>query len=443
MKKTQQPDDNDKYYQYTGKTEQEIETAQDVLVDSSIKNGLGMMYKFCLEECHSVPSPTIRISEEKNKDENKTYHVTEIILKNDNNNVCNNAEETFAAIKKMFPDNEFQRVAAFNQIAKCNKFDLSLKSSGHKEFDSIKEKIDARRTLKDILRVTVISRRQDLLDKFADNIQGNDLEQEDWQMTKNAVMKRTTTFEQDGLNAEVQFVPREQAHAMRISHVLYEIKRGYDCYEKIQFKNSPIAVEKKEQIIEKYNTIANLFNDILAEKILEHDYYQTFNKLLANDDMSKFTLDEEGESLLHKKVKKDGHPEYSPIIKNQGELSEYRKNLRKIYLKVFQNVNDDGKLPILEKNVDDETFQKSVQKISDISRATHACYMQGGMFSMRKHWLKKGAMTLNKQEKNTIPQIIIDAVAEGVPEKGTSIDVKELEKELETELRAKDQNGKV
>jgi len=423
-------------------SKEKLKSAQDKLVNRSLELALVGLYEHSESALCDVDTDIKIKTEEQDAQGQTVKKYTVVKLLNEQGEACQNASELLRAIIIQFPDDnpnyEFDRIGAFNYIASHNKYDLSIKSAKHKSIASIEEKIDRGKSIYeigDLARITMISRHPNILNAFAYQAFGSDLVQdqkcENWEVNKTGVLKRVTNFQIEGIGSEVQFVPREQSQVMRISHKMYEAVRYFDVYErsKKQEETQPNEVDTKKivdaknELIEKYNEVAKLINILVSSKKLHPKYHEEVSRILASPDMDELTYDPESEGGLDITVTKSFHdPKYTPIIKEQGDLLTYRKYLLAMQNKVDQDPEEPiFPLPILSGQSSDEEIKAAVtQKLNVVVQLTHASGMREATATMRRQWLD-GAKNLNDRVPGIIPRVIIESIAQGVPERGTAI----------------------
>ncbi|MEI6730834.1 MAG: hypothetical protein WCL30_06195, partial [Pseudomonadota bacterium] len=313
-------------------SEARLKFAQDKLVNRTLELALDGLYANSRSALCDVDTDIKIKAEEQDAQGQTVKKYTVVKLLNEQSEPCKNAEELLQAIIKMFPDSnpnyEFDRIGAYNYIASQNRYDLSIKSAGHKSLSSIEEKIGRGRNVFDIgdmARLTMISQHPNILNAFAYKAFGSDsLEEqncENWEVNKTGVLKRVTKFNIDAIGSEVQFVPREQSQVMRISHKMYGAVRYFDVYERLKMgtekeeDSNPQDIDKaKAELIEKYNEMAKLINILISDQTLPAKYHQDVNKILASKDMDSFTYDSQGEEGGEDITLSKSHndPQYTP-----------------------------------------------------------------------------------------------------------------------------------
>lgn len=416
-------------YRHIGKTPEQVECAQQMLVNTTIHFALEKLYAHVREDDKTELCTKLHV------------YGRDLDLVNRENHPCQTADEAMEAILREFPD-EFDRVRAYNQLAKANHFDFSIKSSGCKQADSFEGK-QTRRQLRpeeisDVVRLTVVSTKLERLDSYLEELRGvfrghhpsipmetppKSDKIKPWQMNNTAVLKHVLNTKVDNISAEIQAVPRHQARlATRISHTFYEIVRGWsgycvrrDAYLAQKEELSPIRQAKEEQaiaqerhaLIDRYNGIVAIMNDMVLRDELPPNYLAKVNKRFASNDMNSMTFDEDYEGGEHIDATTTGNPHYSDIFKTMKDVDHYREYLRLQCKELFFTKQDqplgNGKrgdvyygtvvqpLPLSHASHDeaDDAISKKLYDMQYCAQMTHACYMRQAPKEMRALWVNK------------------------------------------------------
>jgi hypothetical protein len=356
------------------------------------------------------------------------------------------------------PDDRL-RVRAFNQLVKPNgpetfSFDLSLKSAGAKSEDRIKQQLQRSgcqdwRSVSDLSRMMAVSGDIGLLDQLrnevqkrlqdkfpkqsADYIQKVEAENKDKKMGKThgiedwycrpsgllqSVLKTRiwppgdTT--ENGFGAEVQFLPRQQAHmATRITHVYYEASQLLDG------KGEP--KENRQEFAQRYNAIARWLNALTAHvgKPFTEAEVVAANALLLTKDENAKTFDEGFDGSADQTV-------YSKIFKNTDELAHYAKQVvaysAREGVKLFPA---GGALPLLEEQAGKTEIATARQALLRLTQITHACYMAEAPQAMKELYVRQSHQVnvpalADRLPPPIPPALFADLAPNVTPEKGSS-----------------------
>lgn len=361
------------------------QVAQEKLVDQSLRIAIDMLYEKLGDKVNPI---------------------------RDGVSLGKDKEEVLATLRAL--PTEFARFGAFNGLAKRNKYDLSLKSSGKKELDSAERKMAVRGKVKDLVRITVISGDVDVLDEFVQRqqkaIEAEEkvkVEPEPWHVRPNAQLEKVTQSTINGFGAEVQYLPREQAQvANRISHRYYKVLRKYDTIKKLEHDDPEYA-----GWISSYNRLADFINILTSQKLskISKPLLIDANDALLTSDRSSVTFDESGPE-----GGETSPSAFSAIFETRTDLRDYRNYLRSMGI--------DGAMPKLvaaESTAEEVAFAK--KQLDNVNQITHAVYMREANPAMRDLWTREALRTnsLAKDESLKVDNKLISLIALDAVEKYT------------------------
>jgi hypothetical protein len=357
-------------------------------------------------------------------------------------------------------EDEYSRLRTFNQFAKENGYNLTLKSKGAKTPESIGRKINhpdkAGKPISDEVRITVVSSDIVILDRFAEQLQAaltaesqkqesqpDNLRQrtftpavEEWSMQGSALLNKVIKNSVDRFGAEVQFMPREQARmAARITHHFYKISRTHDDVTK-SFADLPTEKDKftefmgnlgrqaafdneslkklidirrklkaKIEMMEDYNRIAAFLNKLSSHEVMGQKDRDEANDMLKNMDTSSFTLDEASEGG---EQGNRGQKEYSPIFKTMKDIMSYRTYMQ-------EKGREIGLFPLphIDQTTSPAKVEAAMYKLRVCSQLTHACYINDAKTPVRNLWVKearKANANLRNDPAKQIPECAIECI---------------------------------
>lgn len=303
-------------------------------------------------------------------------------------------------------DNEFDRVKTFDKLAKANDFPLRLKTAGAKSKESTKRKQCTSayangRPLPDQVRITAMSSDLSLLNRLADILQKTissqlaqpntqlSTEIEDWEMNTTGMLRKVLKNNVDGLGAEVQILPYEQAKMpARITHHFFSITRVYDqltkAHPNIELNApffTPMPLKDVAPLIENYNEVAQFMNQCASNEPMSNEDRLAINDVLKSLDASPQTLDESSEVDGEKSGKTKN---YSPIFKTMADIKSYRSYMRKHgeAMNLFP-------LPELSTDSTHAEVATAMMKLTRCSQLTHSCYIHKAPEAMRNLWVQK------------------------------------------------------
>ena len=343
-------------------------------------------------------------------------------------------KETFDNLTTMIIDDR-KRVRAYNQLVKpigvTSHFDLSLKSSGAKTEESIKAKMIRRQTedmaqISDVVRLSAVSGDITILDSFANRVKAalekvhhescgkQTSELESWEVRANGLMHKVLKSEVDHVAAELQFLPRQQAHmATRITHKYFEAIRLLD-------EENP-SVQSKKKFIDGYNKLATWMNDVFKKAPLTDYDVVRANHLLLTNDANAVTFDsvtEGGESPANDRPSDSQQVfGYERIFKDVRDLRDY--------VTAVQHCVHEGCAPLtmpmkklnpsLAESNDKDVFSSASNNLLRLTQITHAYYMREAPEPMRNQFVKLAQKINHKSRKQPmIPEIIIAQVPHGL-----------------------------
>lgn len=381
------------------------EIAQQTLVNTAIKHAVHALFAQKAQELWKVDTAV----------EGRTF---------------GNNEERVVQLLCNIPG-EFKRVRTFNQIAKKNGFNLSIKSAGCKTPRSIQRKQSipgmSRAPLTDEVRISFVSSNVELLNQLAitmrdalqpatepDNIPTNI---EPWFMRASALLSQIVKTSVDDFGAEIQFLPREQARmATRITHHFLKILRAYDDVTKSfegtdpkshiaslaaaaakgdqnaakEISTATRKINQANKMLGDYNKLASFLNHLASNETLGTQDVGRFNTMLRSLDESSQTLDEVSEGgepngHAHDDKKKKN---FSPIFKTTKDFISYRMFMTEegTKIKLFP-------LPTLNSESAPGEVEAAMNKLRTCSQLTHACYMKDAEEPFRKLWIEKATAT--------------------------------------------------
>jgi hypothetical protein len=384
--------------------EQKIEKAQASLVNTTIALALDMI----AEQCKRNGKPLINTFVPYQNADGKPLP----------------PEEVKAKLYKVLTEteNEYLRLRQLNLVARRNHTDISLKSSGAKTEDSVRDKILRRHMsfddVTDFARITVVSGNLEFLDDYANRIQQRIHDEqkpapqkeamEPWKMRDRGLLHKVLKTQVADINSEVQFVPRQQARiSTRVTHKFSIVDRDMDVLEELQKSDSAEAAKKQQSLLKDYNALVDVIGRIIKKPTLDEKDLKAINKELASKDYSKYAFDEASEGAA--KAGRDHKRKiYSPIFKTLEDLQTYANYLRKVTPDLgVNNLN-----PITENAgvVTDEQLQLMRSNMLSLAQATHFCYMVDAPPPMRNLFIEK-AFELNQTKgREFIPKVLIDTV---------------------------------
>ena len=384
--------------------EQKIEKAQASLVNTTIALALDMIVEQCERNHAPLKNTFVRY---------QNADGTPLPL-----------AEVKAQLYKVLTEteNEYLRLRRLNLVARENQTDISLKSSGAKTEESVREKMQRRRLsfdeVTDFARITVVSGNLEFLDNYADRIkqrihdeQNPALQKESmepWEMRERGLLHKVLKTQVADVNSEVQFVPRQQARiSTRVTHKFSRVDRDMDLLEELQKSDPAEAAKKKQSLVSDYNMLVGVIARILEKPTLDKDDLNQINKALASNDYSKYAFDEESEGASNSGL---DHKQklYSPMFKNLSDLQTYADYLRKVTPDLgVTNLN-----PIQQDAsvVTHEQLQLVRNNMRSLAQATHFCFMREAPEPMRNMFIEK-AYALNQiKGREFIPKVLIDTV---------------------------------
>ena len=384
--------------------EQKIEKAQASLVNTTIALALDMI----VEQCERNHAPLKNTFVRYLKADGTPLPLEEV------------KAELYKALTKT--ENEYLRLRQLNLVARENKTDISLKSSGAKTEESVREKMQRRHLrfdeVTDFARITVVSGNLEFLDDYANRIKQRIHDEqkpapqkeamEPWEMRERGLLHKVLKTQVEGINSEVQFVPRQQARiSTRVTHKFSRVDRDMDLLEELQKTDPAEAAKKKESLVADYNMLVGVIAHILEKPVLDKDDLNQINKALASNDYSKFAFDEESEGattsgLDHKQKI------YSPMFKTVQDLQTYADYLREVTPKLgvtnLKPIQQDAAA------VSQEQLQLVRNNMRSLAQATHFCFMREAPEPMRNLFIEK-AYALNQiKGREFIPKVLIDTV---------------------------------
>jgi hypothetical protein len=384
--------------------EKKIEQAQQSLVNTTIALALDMI----VEQCERNGKPLIN---------------TFVPYKNADGTPLQ-PKEVKAELYKVLTEteNEYLRLRRLNLVARENQTDISLKSSGAKTEESVRDKILRRHMsfddVTDYARITVVSGNLEFLDKYADDIkrrihdeqnpapQKEDMEP--WKMRDRGLLHKVLKTQVADINSEVQFVPRQQARiSTRVTHKFSIVDRDMDVLEELQKSDPAEAPKKQQSLLKDYNALVGVIGRILEKPTLDDDDLKAINKALASKDYSKYAFDEASEGAA--KAGRDYKRKiYSPMFKNLSDLQTYADYLRK----VTPDLGVTNLKPIAEKAgvVSPEQLQLMRHNMLSLAQATHFCYMVDAPEPMRNLFIEKAYALNQTKGREFIPKVLIDTV---------------------------------
>ena len=319
--------------------------------------------------------------------------------------------------------NDRERVRVYNQLVKptvinfTSNFDLSLKSNGEKSIRRTKEKADQLGGIdkvSDIVRLTAVSGDVHILDDFAARIKvklegaqkahspsgevTSDLE--GWFARKNLLLSNVLKSQVDGFNAEIQFLPRQQARlSTRVTHKYYEVIRLLD-------KPTP---RKRAEFIENYNKIAEWINDITAKKKFTGEDVARADSVLLNDDYSQLTFDTDTEGSFLGQSEMDGaaksNVRYSSIFKNPQDLADYAGFMRQL-----GEAKAIGFLPLATLDDSAVDLKQAQHALFQLSQATHGAYIKQAPEPMKDLFASEVAKLVQKHGPDAVPGQMMDFI---------------------------------
>jgi hypothetical protein len=344
-------------------------------------------------------------------------------------------EETLNNLINLVEDDR-KRVREYNKLVKpigitaC--FDLSLKSSGAKTPESIARKLETKERssasrITDVVRMSAVSEDISILDKFSSRMEKKLLDGESkkprkpvtilegWRLGANGMMNNVIKSSVDGITAEIQLLPRQQARmGTRITHKYFDAFRILDSH--------PLTSERKEDFIQKYNKIARWVNKVSKDVPLNDFYVLSANRLLLTNDMSSVTFDavseggeaaSNGTSMQHANNALKIHG-YERIFKNVDELSYYVAGLRK-YIASEDCAPLQIPMPIITKtSIDADDMMPLYEartRLLRLTQITHAFYMEAAPKETREIYANM-AHALNAKTPDTGAKVIPESIIE-------------------------------
>lgn len=346
-------------------------------------------------------------------------------------------------------ENEFIRVRSFNQLAKNNHFDLSIKTAGAKAPESAKRKKSIpgleSKPLKDEVRVSLVSSDKDVLDTLSTRllqkltpktkVEGLPSNIQPWFMRNNGLIQQVLQTSVDGFGAEIQFLPREQARmATRITHHFFKVIRTHDEMIK-SFEALPDDIKahvngllhkathehddqaakqaatimnklrRSNQMLSDYNDLAQFLNRLGSAETTDSDRH-TFNEMLVSKDKSTQTLDEVSEVGTAKGTARQ--QPFSDIFKTPHDFESYA-----LFMHDMGKQLDLFPLPLLDTKSSATDVEAAMEKLLTCSQLTHTCYMRDAKFPMKQLWVEKAVANHEKAAAgNTIgmPWVAIEYV---------------------------------
>lgn len=330
-----------------------------------------------------------------------------------------NKEAVLATLQAI--PNEFVRLRTYNLLARENSFNLSLKSSGMKDYDSMLRKTEALgkadpyKACTDLVRITAVSDYKTMLDGFSfmmqhalaeaakDNNPTFSFDDEGWFLRSRGLMSRVLKSNVEGMHAEIQCVPRQQARlASRITHKMFEVYRLLETA-------SPDIEPSSEQIkefVSSYNLLADALRTSVLEGPPQNDQAVTtlreqWNRVFATprshstmtfDDSSE--LSESDRAELMRTHAEGEHLRYGPVFKNNGDVQRYAE-----FLHSMKNHFNELELEPLPDHPSRAGLQAGLHRLHRLAQVTHIAFMQDEKSADFKQLYVEQACLMNEKAK--------------------------------------------
>lgn len=411
--------------------------AQDVLVNRTLRAALMNLYWQCAERGKLVQTEIMMHYhiQELGRKYGDTHSEHTIPLYNKDNESCATPNEATMAIEQLF-DNEYDRVEAFNALARLNGVDIKLRTSGPKTDDSIHEKAKRRyrgdvTRVRDEARIMVISRDPLTLQFIAGNFDyvctgakeddsPEPVTLEDWEMIKIGVLKRASLTKILGIPSEVQYVPLEQQEiAGKIVHKIYKIVRGWDaCRDE---PDGLVRQEKMAKVAMRYNRMARLINELFTTEShvrgLSAQPSHAISWKMANQAFAEIDQgsDVPQRANVGTRLSQQTYTPVARVFNSDDDMQSFRRYLRRgspvLAASLKKHVLP---LPIIPEHgeYNTATIEKDLALLNGIRQIALTYYMQQGLPEMRALWRDK-ARELNGANPNSIPEDFIQSVCRG------------------------------
>lgn len=333
---------------------------------------------------------------------------------------CHNREQLMAMLVAIPDDGE--RIARFSQIARDNGFALAFKSEGMKSQKSIVAKLQRKgpnfkeADLTDLVRISAFSEDVEQLDEFAHRLQEELVTPvhtgilEGWHLKQSGALLNVLKSQADGINCEVQFIPRQQARlATRITHHFYKIMQDYDALDE-----KTVSSKKLAAIVARYNNVATMINQLASDETLnQSEIRKKINELLSSPAYDYLALDEAAEG-----ISRPDEVRYSEIFKTNRDIQQYRQFFRQLGPAL-----DLAPMPILDETATYAQLDRPMMQLLNCAQITYAGYIQDAPEKLRNRWvaLAQGLNRLSsRSDRAAIPVALIEAVPhtleKGVPD---------------------------
>ena len=356
-------------------------------------------------------------------------------------------EEFRDYMKSLAQANEFKAARTFNKIAQANGVDISLKTSGAKSVGRMDKKAQglsgttyawgSEEHIKNLsyatdqVRLTVVSSHVDVLDECCNRVRSKlDAMRspdhpcetlEDWFMRPRAILSKVLKSGIGEINAEVQFLPRQQARCgARITYKYSTFARLFD--EAMASDGDTLAAEDIKafnKAIAEYNEVAKAINELIADAPIDASMYARMNELLATDQQSTQTYDTgtEGGAEPKKKSPKWDKP-FTPIFKKPQQLFEYasflKENMPKIGIDAMPVITPLNEAESMDKAEANTHISDIKGAIKGLAQLTHICYMRSAKEPMRDLFVSKAMELNNTQGRYTIPKEALETLESNV-----------------------------